>query len=251
MAATRAPMSGHEFATTRWSLVLQAAQGETPDGRTALAGLCERYWPPLYACARRLGYSASDAEDLTQGFFAHILNTNFLSRADVSRGRFRSYLLSSFQNFVANVRHRDRAAKRGGGLLVALDYEGEEQRFGDLIDRLTPEAVFERRWAIAVLDRSLATVGDEWASSGRGEVFARLKPFLIGGTDDAYRALAGTLGMTEGALRTAVHRLRRQFARALREQILETVSSPDEVDDEIRYLLAIVAQPPLVTNDDS
>ena len=248
MAATRAPMSGHEFATTRWSLVLQAAQGETGDGRAALATLCERYWPPLYAFARRLGYSASDAEDLTQGFFAHILDTNFLSRADVGRGRFRSYLLSSFQNFITNVWRRDRAAKRGGGLLVAFDYEGEERRFGDLIDRLTPEAVFERRWAIAVLDRSLATVGDDWASSGRGELFAGLKPFLIQETDDAYSDLAATLAMTEGAVRTAMHRLRRQFARALREHILETVASPDEVDDEIRHLLGIVARTASVTN---
>lgn len=247
MAAIPALMPGHDFATTRWSLVRQAAQANTADGRAALAGLCERYWPPLYACARRLGYSASDAEDLTQGFFTHILDTDFLSRADVGRGRFRSYLLSSFQNFVTSVWHRDRAAKRGGGRLVSLDYEGEERRFGELMDRLTPEAVFERRWAMTVLERSLATVGDEWVSCGRGEMFSRLKPLLIGEAHDAYRDLAARLGMTEGALRTAVHRLRRQFARALREQILETVSSVDEVDDEIRYLLTIVAQAPTLT----
>jgi DNA-directed RNA polymerase specialized sigma24 family protein len=237
-------MAGHDFATTRWSLVQQAAQAGTADGRTALARLCERYWPPLYACARRLGYSASDAEDLTQGFFTHLLDTNFLSRADVGRGRFRSYLLSSFQNFVTNVWHRDRAAKRGGGLLVSLDYGGEERRFSDLLDRLTPEAVFERRWAMTVLERALSTVGHEWVACGRGEIFSRLKPFLIGESDDAYRDLTVTLGMTEGALRTAAHRLRRQFARALREQILETVSSTDEVDDEIRYLLRILALVP-------
>lgn len=240
-------MPGREFATTRWSLVRQAAQADTADGRAALAGLCERYWPPLYACARRLGHSASDAEDLTQGFFTHILDSDFLSRADVGRGRFRTYLLSSFQNFVTNVWHRDRAAKRGGGRLVSLDYEGEERRFGELTDRLTPEAVFERRWAMTVLERALATVGDEWVSCGRGGMFSRLKPLLIGEPDNAYRDLAATLGMTEGALRTAVHRLRRQFARALREQILETVSSVEEVDDEIRYLLNILAQPPPVT----
>ncbi|HXW04954.1 MAG TPA: hypothetical protein VD833_06975 [Vicinamibacterales bacterium] len=234
-------MSGSEFATTRWSLVRQAAQAGTADGRAALAGLCERYWPPLYACARRLGYAPSDAEDLTQGFFAHILDSDFLSRADVGRGRFRSYLLSSFQNFVTNVWHRDRAVKRGSGQLVSLDYQGEEQRCGSLACRLTPEAVFERRWATAVLERALSRVRDEWESSGRGHLFARLKPLLLGDTDQTYRDLETTLGMTEGALRTAVHRLRRQFARALREQILETVSSVDEVDDEIRYLLAILA----------
>ncbi|MGH9315454.1 MAG: RNA polymerase sigma factor [Vicinamibacterales bacterium] len=247
MAAIAAAMPGHEFATTRWSLVRQAAAAGTADGRAALAGLCERYWPPLYACARRLGYAASDAEDLTQGFFTHLLDSDFLSRADVGRGRFRSYLLSSFQNFVANVWRRDRAAKRGGGRLVSLDYEGEERRVGELTDRLTPEVVFERRWAMTLLERALATVGDEWVSSGRGELFVRLKPLLIGEAGDDYRDLTAELGMTEGALRTAVHRLRRQFAGALREQILETVSSVEEVDDEIRYLLNILSQAPLVT----
>jgi RNA polymerase sigma-70 factor (ECF subfamily) len=235
-------MPGHDFATTRWSLVRQAAQAGTADGRTALAGLCERYWPPLYACARRLGYSASDAEDLTQGFFTHILDTSFLNRADLGRGRFRSYLLCSFQNYVTNAWHRDRAAKRGGGMLVSLDYEGEERHVGELMDRLTPEAVFERRWAMTVLERSLSRVRDEWVSSGRGEMFSRLKPLLIGDAHDSYHDLTETLGMSEGALRTAVHRLRRQFARALREQIRETVSSVDEVDDEIRYLLSILGE---------
>ena len=244
MSPSLAAMPGHEFATTRWSLVRQAAQADTADGRTALAGLCERYWPPLYAFARRLGYSASDAEDLTQGFFVHLLDTDFLRTADVGRGRFRSYLLSSFQNFVTNEWHRDRAAKRGGGLLVSLDYEGEERRVAELTDRLTPEAVFERRWAMTVLERALATIADQWTASGRGDVLARLKPLLIGEADDAYRDLTTALGMTEGALRTAVHRLRRQFAHTLREQILETVASADEVDDEIRYLLNILAQAP-------
>ena len=242
MPASLAAMPGHEFATTRWSLVRQAAQADTADGRTALARLCERYWPPLYAFARRLGYSASDAEDLTQGFFAHLLDTDFLRNADVGRGRFRSYLLTSFQNFVANEWRRDRAAKRGGGLLVSLDYEGEERRVAELMDRFTPEAVFERRWAMAVLERALVTIGDQWTSCGRGHVFARLKPLLIGDADDAYGDLTAALGMTEGALRTAVHRLRRQFAHTLREQILETVSSVDEVDDEIRYLLDVLSQ---------
>jgi RNA polymerase sigma-70 factor (ECF subfamily) len=170
-----------------------------------------------------------------------------LRRADVGRGRFRSYLLTSFQNFVANEWHRDRAVKRGGGLLVSLDYEDEERRITELVDRLTPEGVFERRWAMTVLERALATIGDQWTSCGRGEVFVRLKPLLIGETDDAYRDLTVALGMTEGALRTAVHRLRRQFAQALREQILETVSGADEVDDEIRYLLNILAQAPPAT----
>src|SRR5262245_36809696 len=247
MTASLAAMPGHEFATTRWTLVRQAAQADTVGARTALAGLCERYWPPLYAFARRLGYSASDAEDLTQGFFAHLLDTDLLRKADASRGRFRSYLLSSFQNFVVNEWRRDRAAKRGGGLVVSLDYEEEERRVAELMHRLTPEAVFERRWAMTVLERALATIGDQWTSCGRGEVFAQLKPLLIGETDDAYRDLTAALGMTEGALRTALYRLRRQFAHTLREQILETVSGVDEVDDEIRYLLTILAEAPPAT----
>ena len=130
---------------------------------------------------------------------------------------------------------------------MSLDYESEERRVVELMDRLTPEAVFERRWAMTVLERALATIGDQWMSSGRGEVFARLKPLLIGEADDAYRDLTAALGMTEGALRTAAHRLRRQFAHTLREQILETVSGVNEVDDEIRYLLNILAQEPPAT----
>jgi RNA polymerase sigma factor (sigma-70 family) len=230
---------GKSFATTHWSLVLAAGHGSRPDAATALATLCEAYWHPLYYYVRRRGYRAEEAQDLTQAFFAKLLEKGYLKVADPDRGRFRSFLLVSLNHFLANEWDRARAKKRGGKVL-SLDIEGAESRYSlEPADDLTAEKLFERRWAMTLLDLVLARLREEFAREGRERVFERLKDFLGGAAADApYRQAAADLGMTEAAVKMAVHRLRRQYRRLLRAQIAQTVASPEQVDDEIRHLFA-------------
>jgi RNA polymerase sigma factor (sigma-70 family) len=230
---------GQSFATTHWSLVLAAGHDSRPDAATALATLCETYWYPLYYYVRRRGYRAEEAQDLTQEFFANLLEKGSLKVADPDRGRFRSFLLASLNHFLANEWDRARTRKRGGKVL-SLDIEGAESRYSlEPADDLTAEKLFERRWAMTLLDLVLARLRDEFVREDRERVFERLKDFLGGAAAGApYSQAAADLGMTEAAVKMAVHRLRRQYRRLLRAQIAQTVASPEEIDDEIRHLFA-------------
>jgi RNA polymerase sigma-70 factor (ECF subfamily) len=230
------------FPTTQWNLVLAAGAGDSKEAEEALAVLCRAYWYPLYAFVCRQGNSPEEAQDLTQGFFIRLIEKRVLKQYQRERGRFRSFLLGSLKNFLANERDWANAQKRGGGVSTfsfeTLVEAGERRYKLEPRSDLTPEKIFERQWALTVLDQVLSRL------SGETEQFDRLRGFLIG--DDAripYRRLAGDLGASEGALRVAVHRLRRRFREILREEISRTVSDPGEVQDEIRYLMAIVSSP--------
>jgi RNA polymerase sigma-70 factor (ECF subfamily) len=231
--------AARQFATTRWSQVLAAGQVHTGDSREALARLCESYWYPLYAYVRRWGHDADQAQDLTQEFFARLLEKHYLRAADPARGRFRSFLLASLKHFLSNERDRVGAAKRGGrATVVPLELETAEGRYRrELADAETPETIYERRWALVLLERSLARLRREFEAAGKQTLFARLEGHLTGDQQTVpYADLCAELGMSEGAIKVAVHRLRRRFGALLREEISETVSDPAEVDDEIREL---------------
>lgn len=211
----------------------------------ALATLCETYWYPLYAFLRSRGSSVEDAQDLTQAFFARVLEKHAIRQADPARGRFRSFLLASLKNFAANERDREIAKKRGGGVpVVSLEFESAEGRFQmEPASNETPEKIFDRRWALTLLDRVLSRLKAEMVPSGREAQFDRLKAYLTGGQPQlSYAQTAGDLGMSEGAVKVAVHRLRRHFRDLLRDEIAQTVSSPGEIDDELRHLWSAVGR---------
>jgi RNA polymerase sigma factor (sigma-70 family) len=204
--------------------------------RSALAKLCETYWYPLYAYVRRRGATPDDARDLTQGFFASLIERRDFDSLQKERGRFRAFLLASLQHYLANDFARRTALKRGGGMLpLSLEFDGAEGRYQvEPVDKETPQTLFERRWALTVIEKALAQVRREWEAAE----FEALKSCLLGGTPTGgYAAVAKDISSTEGAVRVAVHRLRRKFQKRLREEIAETVADPSEVDDEIRYLL--------------
>ena len=234
------------FPTTRISLIL-AARGQTDSGaREALSTLCQSYWYPIYAYVRRLGYSQDAAEDLTQGFFTRLLEKHYLDDFHRERGRFRSYLLGALKHFVANERDRQRATKRGGSLaMLSLEsaLETAESRYQQATRTdLTPEKIFEQQWALAVLARVQQQLEAEETRGGRRERFDRLKGLLTGGEAGvSYRELAAELQTTEGALKVAIHRLRKRFRDLLREEISQTVASPGDVGDELRYLLTAIS----------
>ncbi|MCX5671607.1 MAG: sigma-70 family RNA polymerase sigma factor [Planctomycetota bacterium] len=235
------PGGPRSFATTRWSLVLAAARDSRPDARAALATLCETYWYPLYTYVRRRGYRAEEALDLTQEFFARLLEKESLRVADRARGRFRSFLLASLNHFLANEWDRARSQKRGGGRkAISLDTAAAESRYAlEPSAGLAPEKLFDRRWALTLLERVLADLRRECTRDGKERLFDRLKGYLGGEAPGAsYSHVGAELGMTEGAVKMAVHRLRRQYRRLLRAQIAQTVASPEEIDDEIRQLFA-------------
>lgn len=232
------------FATTRWSLVL-AAGADTPSASAheALAALCESYWYPLYAFLRSRGYDAEDAQDLTQAFFARLLEKHVIKQANPTRGRFRSFLLASLQHFAANERDREMAKKRGGGApVVSLEVEGAEGRFQmEPPSDETPERIFDRRWALTLLARVMSRLEAQASHSGRHAQFERLKTYLTGDRPQrSYAETAMELGMSEGAVKVAVHRLRRQFGDLVRDEIAQTVTSPEEIEDELRHLWSAV-----------
>jgi RNA polymerase sigma-70 factor (ECF subfamily) len=234
------PSRARSFTTTRWSIVLAAAHDSRPQAREALATLCGAYWFPLYYYVRRRGYRADEAQDLTQAFFATLLEKEYLDMADPGRGRFRSFLLASLSHFLANEWDRARARKRGGGKVISMDVADAESRYSlEPADDLTAERLFERQWAMTLLDQVLAELREELARDGKQPLFDRLKGFLGGEAPGAsYGQVAAELGMTEGAVKTAVHRLRRHYRRLLRARIAQTVASAEEIDDEIRHLFA-------------
>jgi RNA polymerase sigma-70 factor (ECF subfamily) len=228
------------FETTRWSVVVAAGGDDSSAARAALATLCETYWYPLYAYVRRRGTSADDARDLTQGFLTSLLERRDFERVRQERGRFRAFLLASLQHFLANDAARERAQKRGGGVTVLpLTPDEAEGRYRiEPQESTTPETLYERRWALTVIDRVLAELRGEWEADRREAEFDELKSCLLGlNPPGGYAAIAARLGTTEGAVKTAVHRLRRRFQVGLRTHIAETVSDPDDVDDEIRFLV--------------
>jgi RNA polymerase sigma factor (sigma-70 family) len=231
------------FATTRWSLVASAGEGRSPESRQALATLCETYWYPLYAYARRHSPGAHDAQDLTQAFFAELLEKDYLRAADPRRGKFRSFLLTAFKHFLSRQRERASAQKRGGGRpAVALDFQLGERRYHlEPPDHATPEAAYERRWALALLERALARLREEFAGAGKGRLFECLKGALEGdGPHEPYARVAEELGLSEQAVKVAAYRLRCRYRELLRAEIAQTVAAPDEVDDELRDLFAAV-----------
>lgn len=239
------PMSGPPaFVTTHWSVVLGAGSNDTVQARDALARLCQTYWPPLYAYVRRLGRSPHDAQDLTQEFFALLLEKNYLADVDASRGRFRSFLLASFKHFLVNEWRRARAQKRGGGQIpISIDAAFAETscRF-EPADPSNAEKIFERRWALTLLDRVLRRLREEFVRDGKERLFEQLKPTLTEASRTVrYAEIAARLGTSEGAMKVAVHRLRQRYRELLRAEIAETVSGPDEVEDELRNLFAALS----------
>jgi DNA-directed RNA polymerase specialized sigma24 family protein len=231
---------GAGFATTRWSLVRAAGRRASPEAERALAALCETYWYPLYAYARRRGLDAEAAGDATQGFFARLLEKGDLAVADRTRGRFRSFLLAAFGHYLANERDRERALRRGGGRpTLSLDFDAGESRYGlEPADEATPERIFDRRWALTLLDRAFARLRDEYGLAGKGDLFEALRPALAGDRGAPYVEVAARLGMTEGAVKVAAHRLRSRCGEVIRAEIAETVGSAEEVEDELRQLFA-------------
>ena len=229
------------FHTTCWSLVLAAAGKPGMEAQAALATLCRTYWHPVYSFVRRSGYQPEQAQDLTQGFFLVLLEKQYVGDADRERGRFRSFLLTSVKHFLANERDRANALKRGGGRSpVSIDATEAEYWYAPAaIVTATPESLFERRWALSVLAQVMARLRAEFAAAGKERQFETMSSFLncdpeIGG----YDVVAAPLGMSAGALRTAVHRMRHRYRSILRAEIAQTVSTPEEIDEEIRFLLA-------------
>jgi RNA polymerase sigma factor (sigma-70 family) len=232
-----------QFPTTRWTLVVAAGDPHRKEARSALVSLCENYWYPLYAYLRRRGYSADEAQDLTQKFFVRVLEGRYLDRADPKKGRFRSFILTSLKFFVADEEDRHRARKRGGGVLVPLEFSSGEERYQrEPAHDETPERIFERRWALSMLDRVVERLRDEFVQHGRPEHFERLKVFLPGQCDTPYAALAREMHTSEGALKVAIHRLRKRYRDLFRQEIADIVADPTEVESELRFLAAVLSK---------
>lgn len=244
VAALGAGSERARFATTRWSLVIATRQPDSPDAVAALSSLCQSYWYPVYAFIRRNGRSEDEARDLTQSFFTRVLEKNYIKDADRNRGRFRTFLLASVSHFLANEEKAGRALKRGGGAVhLSLETDDEERRFSyEPPDLDSPDRVYDRRWAHAVLDQAMARLTAHYTESGRLEWFARLRPMITGDDPGPQSQLASELGMTNAALRVAIHRLRRRYADTLREVIADTVDGPASVEDELRSLAAAVSR---------
>jgi RNA polymerase sigma-70 factor (ECF subfamily) len=233
------------FTTTHWSVVLAAGVQTSLDAEAALEKLCRTYWYPLYAYIRSQGHSSHDSQDLTQGFFARLLDKNYLASVAPEKGKFRSFLLASLRHYLSNERERAQTIKRGGKQsFVSLDEEVAEGRYKlEPATNLTPAMIFERRWAMAVLEQALRKLRDEFVSTGREAQFNRLKPFLEGnvGRGD-YQVAATDLNVTPGAVAMAVQRLRQRYRELVRNEVAQTVADPAEVEPEMRHLLAVLAQ---------
>lgn len=237
------PGDGAQFYTTHWSVVQRAAEAESPGAMPALENLCRTYWYPVYAYVRRQGREAEEAKDLTQEFFHNFLRRGSVGLADPARGKFREFLLGSVKHFLVNEWHKARRLKRGGGQrLLSIDESLGEGRFAcEPVDPMTPETLFERRWAQTLLETVLDRVRAEFAEAGREDRFAALRTFLLDGSEpDSYADIGQHLGLGEAATKSAIHRLRKRFAVLLREEITRTVSSEGEVDAELRHLFQVL-----------
>jgi DNA-directed RNA polymerase specialized sigma24 family protein len=239
------PMSptGPGFVTTQWSLVVAAGQPQTPGASQALEELCGSYWYPLYAHIRRRGRDAESARDLTQGFFAEILSRNAFASADANRGRFRTFLLAALDNYLHH-QHRDSIAlKRGGGReFVSWDAQDAEERYAlEPQDQRSPDQEFDRRWALATLERVRHQLRTELSVAGKEQLFDLLRPYLAGESGTPYADLAARLRMTTLALKVTVHRLRRRYRELLREEVARTLADPADADAELRHLIEALA----------
>jgi RNA polymerase sigma factor (sigma-70 family) len=231
------------FVTTHWSVVLEAGHGDTTRAAAALAHLCQTYWYPLYAYARRRGCSPHDAQDLTQEFFARLLKGNWLADVDRQRGRFRSFLLSAMKHFMANEWNKAQTQKRGGWQpLLSLNDDSAEHRYRlEPVEKATPESLFERRWALTLLEGVLARLEEEYGRDGKQAWMEALRPALTtdcGAID--YAEMAHRLGVTETAARVAVHRLRQRYRQLIRAEVASTVASPEEVEAEMHHLFQVL-----------
>ena len=243
--STRERVPPESFFTTHWSVVLAAGRSDTPRARAALGWLCETYWYPLYAFVRRSGYDPHDAKDLTQEFFARLLEHNWLSQANQHRGRFRSFLLAAMKHFLANEWNKARTRKRGGQVfLLSLDDDSAEHRYAEEPHAdTTPENLFERRWALGLLEGVLGRLEAEYRREGKEVLFAALSGSLtMQRSLLPYSTLASQLGMEEGAVRVAVHRLRQRYRLLLRQEVANTVAVPEEIDEEMRHLFQVLLE---------
>jgi DNA-directed RNA polymerase specialized sigma24 family protein len=235
---------GAAFVTTHWSVVLASADEDSPQARAALEQLCRTYWYPLYAYVRRRGYSHEDAQDLTQGFLLRWLDSKSFARADASKGRLRSFLLAGLNYFLSDQRDRASAQKRGGGrpTLSLMDAQTADKRYRlEPVDERSPEKLFERRWALTLLDQVLARSEQEFREAGKAELFQRLRAFLIAGTsEESYAEVGAELGMSREAVKKAVQRMRQRYYELFREEVAHTVADPAEVEQELRYLCAVI-----------
>jgi RNA polymerase sigma-70 factor (ECF subfamily) len=233
------------FVTTHWSVVLTAGRDNATGAHEALAKLCQTYWYPLYAYVRRRGHSPEDAQDLTQEFFARLLERSWIGRADRQKGRFRSFLLSALNHFLADEWDKARAQKRGGGFkFVPLQFDQAETRYGhEPADQsTTAEQNYERRWALTLLEEVLQRLRAEYISEGHAELFEALHPCLVGDrTAQPYVELGAKLSMSEGAVKSAVHRLRQRYRHLLHDQIAQTVARPGDVEEELKHLFSALS----------
>ncbi len=236
----------HGFASTQWSLVLAARDAEPRQAQAALASLCATYWRPLYGYVRSSGHSLEDAQDLTQSFFAHILEKHALRHVDPSFGRFRAFLLASIKNFVANEWRKSQAIKRGGETqIVSLEQMAQAEHGAPFepSGAATPDQVYERAWAMALLGRAASRLKEEFDAAGKGHIFQRLKPYLTGDGAAPYSAVAADLGMNEVTVRVSVHRMRGRFRDLLQQEIAQTLADPGDaaaIEQELRFLLAVL-----------
>jgi RNA polymerase sigma-70 factor (ECF subfamily) len=230
--------------TTHWSLILEAGDSKDPRSSEALELLCRRYWYPVYVYIRRRGNDSAKAEDLTQGFFTQFLEKGYVKQASAERGRFRSFLLVAVKNYLANEWDREQALKRGGGTTtLSLDFETAEGRYAmEPVDPSSPADLYNRRWALTQLERTLEELQNEMQSAGLEERFEHLKGVLTGDSSgESYREIGEALQMSENAVKVTVHRMRRRFGELLRELVGETLDNPEEIDSEIRYLFSVVS----------
>jgi RNA polymerase sigma-70 factor (ECF subfamily) len=233
-----------QFTTTHWSAVLTAGKYPDPTATAALEELCQTYWFPLYAFARRRGMDSHSAQDIVQGFFAQLLENQSFRNRTPEKGRFRSFLLASMNYYLADLTDRERAAKRGGGKVpLALDALAAEERYRlEPVDRLTPEMIYERRWALTLLDRALARLEAEFGEAARIDLFRAVRPILFDpGAAQQYQQLSSTLGMSPGTLRVAVHRIRQRCRELFRDEVARTIDNPAEINEELRYLQRVLA----------
>jgi RNA polymerase sigma factor (sigma-70 family) len=233
------------FVTTQWSVVLSARDSTSPQSAQALERFCRAYWYPLYAYARWRGYHSHDAEDLTQEFFARLLEKRYLDAVERERGRFRTFLLVAFKHFLCDERDRACAQKRGGGIPAATIDTGLAERLyrNEPPPTVSADKMYEQRWALALLEQTMARLRGEFERAGKASEFERLKKFLeISSREIPRVAAAAEAGLTEGALRVAVHRLRKRFRQIFREEIEHTVADASEVEDELRHLLAVLSE---------
>ena len=234
-----------QFTTTHWSVVLAAREPDAPQAAAALAELCRTYWAPLYAFVRRKGHSPHDAEDLTQSFFARLLEKNYVAQAARERGRFRTFLLAALTHFLADEWDKTRRQKRGGGReMISFDAASAEERYRlEPIDQLDAAKLFERRWITTLFDRVLARLEEEFRESGKGRLFEQLKGSLLAEqAGPSYAELGTQLGLKEDAVKQAVHRMRRRYRELFREEIAQTVAGPGEVEDELKHIFAVLSR---------